>query len=109
MIEDFIFNLISVAGICFFSLIAGVMSTIKHLQKNGLVRYNGEGIYHEPSTCNRCGGHNELKIKECIEGTMCEAETMCQSCHFEDYWSYGFFQSSQGGYNFCKKYKGGGK
>lgn len=106
MIKDFILELIFLAGYGWICVLAGVMWLWKSLEKKGLVRWD-EGCYHEPSTCNRCGGMNEIKIKECIEHTMCEAETKCQSCKFEDYWAYGYFESSQIGLDFCKKYRGG--
>jgi len=106
MIGDFIFDLVFTFGSCFISFIAGVAYLQNHLNKRGLMR-GSEGAYHEPSTCNRCGGATTIRIKDHIEGTMCEAETTCRSCGFEDYWSYGFFQSSQEGYDLCCKYRGG--
>lgn len=107
MIADFMFEMLYTVGVTLISFFAGAAWLMNNLRKKGLVRWdNGEGIYHEPSSCNRCGGCNEIKIKDSIDHIMCEAETTCQSCGFEDYWSYGFFQSSDAGYNFCRKYGG---
>lgn len=52
--------------------------------------------YHEPMSCNKCGkGRNEfLGLPVTIEGRLCETRTKCQVCGFEDYWAYGFFESS---------------
>ena len=62
------------------------------------------GIYHDYSTCNKCGSDNDVMLKDSIEGFICECATKCSVCGFEDYWAYGFFESSAEGYNKCEKY-----
>lgn len=59
--------------------------------------------YHNFNYCNKCGGLNKVK-ETVVENAICEAETKCTECGFEDYWAYGFFESSQDGYDACKKY-----
>lgn len=60
--------------------------------------------YQHKSSCNKCGGENEL-LNESFDGyTICEAKTKCKSCGFDDYWAYGNFESSVDGYNKAKRY-----
>lgn len=44
--------------------------------------------------CNKCGGKNDVAIGDMIEGHITECLTKCKQCGFEDYWTYGFFESS---------------
>ena len=60
--------------------------------------------YHDICSCNKCSGINEIKPIDWIESTLCEAETICKDCGFKDRWGYGFFMSSEDGYDACKKY-----
>ncbi len=52
--------------------------------------------YHEPSSCNKCGkGINDfIGFPVTIESHLCETKTKCIDCGFEDYWAYGWFDSS---------------
>jgi hypothetical protein len=61
-------------------------------------------LYHNPYTCNKCGEKNEVIGKDYIENIPCEYETTCIVCGFVDYWVKGVFESSQEGYDNCKKY-----
>lgn len=60
--------------------------------------------YHIPASCNKCGEINAVDWVSQIEGHLCEAKTKCESCGFQDYWAYGFFESSQEMKGKCKKY-----
>ena len=60
--------------------------------------------YDEPSSCNFCGGNNEVTATSWVASNMCEAETECTTCGRKDYWAYGFFESSIDGHNKSKKY-----
>ena len=52
------------------------------------------GTYHCMSSCNKCGGPNEVKPTDVLDGhTICEADTVCSDCGFKDSWAYGFFMS----------------
>ena len=52
----------------------------------------GKTNYQNPYTCNKCGeAVNLITGGNLREG---EASTKCQSCGFDDYWAYGFFESS---------------
>ncbi len=60
--------------------------------------------YHDPSSCNKCKGNNEF-IKEVYDsGILHEAETRCETCGFQDYWAYGFFESGSEMVSNCRKY-----
>ena len=61
-------------------------------------------IYHVIDSCNACGGDNEVKVKDTINYHICEAETVCSDCGHQDYWAYGFFESSQDIESKCDKY-----
>ena len=60
--------------------------------------------YDNCSSCNKCSGTNKVKIIDTIGYTICECETKCEDCGFEDYWAHGFFESRIDGYNMSKKY-----
>lgn len=60
--------------------------------------------FHCSSSCNKCGGLNEVKVTDTVAGRMCEAETVCVECQHKDLWSYGFFESMARGLNECRKY-----
>lgn len=64
-------------------------------------------MYHDYTTCNKCGGSTEVEIKETIEGHISECKTKCKVCGFEDYWAYGYFESGCEGYDACTKYGSG--
>lgn len=60
--------------------------------------------YHEPTSCNNCGGENNI-IWEAIEnGFLSEGRTNCKDCGHLDLWSYGFFASSDTIVSKCKTY-----
>lgn len=62
-------------------------------------------LYDSMRSCNRCGANkNKILIKDSIESIICECETTCTVCGFEDYWAYGFFESGQDGYDKALKY-----
>lgn len=63
--------------------------------------------YHCPESCNYCGGENEFTHKSYEEGRLLEATTMCKDCGEEDYWAYGFFESSSYQEPKCKTYSFG--
>jgi hypothetical protein len=51
-------------------------------------------IFQKYISCNKCAGPNKLVKTHTYGGFIEEAETVCESCGFNDYWSYGFFDSS---------------
>jgi hypothetical protein len=61
--------------------------------------------YDEPTSCNKCGGNNICTIKDSIERTPLEYNTVCSVCGFHDYWVTGFFESRLDGYNSSEKYE----
>lgn len=64
-------------------------------------------VFHCVHTCNYCGGENRTKKIVVSDGSdIHELETKCQesSCGKEDYWAYGFFESSYEGFDACEKY-----
>lgn len=61
--------------------------------------------YHAKESCNKCGGENGIEVSATDEGYISECYTTCIHCGHEDYWSNGFFQSSQDGLNNCEKYQ----
>lgn len=66
--------------------------------------YNHKPVYHDISTCNKCGKYNDVTPIDFVDHTICEADTKCSECGFEDRWRYGFFESGEHGYDACKKY-----
>lgn len=50
-----------------------------------------EAKYQNPYTCNKCRGENSVS-SNLREG---ESKTKCKGCGFDDFWAYGFFESSQ--------------
>lgn len=60
--------------------------------------------YHRFSSCNKCGKTNDYEVTDSVEGRINECKTTCQSCGFEDYWAYGFYESSQNMESKCKTY-----
>lgn len=60
--------------------------------------------YHEPSSCNKCSGENQYLQAYFDEYLMVEVKTKCKDCGFDDYWAYGFFESSEDMVSNCKKY-----
>lgn len=61
-------------------------------------------IYDMPSTCNKCGGPNNKLARDPFYEGCGETETKCRDCGFDDYWSYGHFESSCDGLNESAKY-----
>lgn len=60
--------------------------------------------YHNPDSCNKCKGQN-IFIKEIYDNAfLCEVQTKCSECGFEDYWAYGFFESSTEMKSNCETY-----
>ncbi len=60
--------------------------------------------YHCFDSCNACGGENEL-INPSYEGSFIhEVKTKCKECGHDDYWAYGYFESSCEIESKCKKY-----
>lgn len=63
------------------------------------------GKYHNMDSCNKCKGSNLIvKVVDSVNGHISECETRCESCGFDDYWAYGFFDSSQFMESNCKRY-----
>ena len=61
-------------------------------------------MYHDYTTCNKCGKSTEYVIKDTIANNISECKTKCKVCGFEDYWAYGYFESRCLGYDACTKY-----
>ena len=63
--------------------------------------------YHEPTSCNKCGGErcNDIKQTDHIDCRMSECETTCRKCGHKDYWAYGWFESGQYIESKCKTYE----
>lgn len=61
--------------------------------------------YHDKGSCNKCGKNNTVISIVSENYVIEECETQCSSCGFKDYWSYGYFESIQNGFNACHKYK----
>ena len=64
----------------------------------------GSVKYHCYDSCNFCGGHNDYKVTDSLEGRIMECKTKCDECGFEDYWTHGFFESGQEIESKCKTY-----
>ena len=60
--------------------------------------------YHNPDSCNKCKGKNDVDITAFDEGHMSEAKTECLDCGFNDFWAYGFFESGEDMGTNCKTY-----
>ena len=65
--------------------------------------------YHNMDSCNLCGNpnSNSVNVVDTINGYVSEASTVCGECGHEDYWAYGFFESSQDIESKCLKYYNG--
>jgi hypothetical protein len=63
-----------------------------------------EKQYQRMTSCNKCGGLNEIDRNDFDGTAICEASTKCESCGFTDYWAYGHFESSQDGFNKADRY-----
>jgi len=50
---------------------------------------------HVPTSCNYCGGENEITVTDSLDGHMHECRTQCKDCGKRDYWEHGYFESSQ--------------
>lgn len=51
-------------------------------------------IYYNKHVCTKCRGVNSFVKPSIDEIGIYETATKCDDCGFEDYWAYGFFQSS---------------
>lgn len=60
--------------------------------------------YHNPDSCNKCKGRNEYIQPSYDSGHLHETKTKCESCGFEDYWAYGFFESGTEMVSNCDTY-----
>jgi hypothetical protein len=60
--------------------------------------------YDCPDSCNKCKGYNEYILPSYEGQTLIETSTKCQQCGFEDYWTYGYFESGANGLSNCIKY-----
>ncbi len=60
--------------------------------------------YHCYDSCNACGGNNEVTTVDTIEYHVMECKTKCKDCGHEDYWTHGFFESSQDIDSKCQTY-----
>lgn len=61
--------------------------------------------YHSSDSCNCCGSDDVEHINPSYEGALLlETKTKCNQCGFDDYWVMGFYESSQEGFDCCKKY-----
>jgi len=60
--------------------------------------------YHRLDSCNKCGGDNRSKPTAFDDDFVSEAKTECQDCGFEDFWAYGFYESSEEIISKCKTY-----
>ncbi len=47
-------------------------------------------------TCVKCGGYNRINVTDRIEHVVCECETECSKCGFQNFWAYGYFQFIRG-------------
>ena len=60
--------------------------------------------YHNPESCNKCGGVAEYVGKVYDGGLMSECSTKCTECGCKEYWAYGFFESGSEMESNCKQY-----
>lgn len=61
--------------------------------------------YDDYYSCNSCGSlNNTNKIIYEDYYLVCEVDTTCSVCGFNDYWAYGFFESRNDGFNKSEKY-----
>lgn len=60
--------------------------------------------YHNPESCNKCKGDNDVIAISFEQGHLSEAKTKCTKCGYEDYWFYGFFENSNKIESNCKTY-----
>ena len=60
--------------------------------------------YAKKESCNCCGGVNNVNAIVLSDGIVYEAETICKSCGWEDYWCTGSFESLQDGFDNAERY-----
>ena len=48
--------------------------------------------YENKSFCKKCGDKNQVKTTATDEGYTSEAKTKCNSCGYEGFWAYGWFE-----------------
>ena len=60
--------------------------------------------YHCVESCNNCGGTNDTKVTDSLEGYPLEYSTVCKDCGFKDHWAHGWFESSQNIKSKCNTY-----
>lgn len=63
--------------------------------------------YHCYDSCNKCRGANDVTTVDTTNYQISECRTKCKDCGFEDYWAYGFFESSQDMESKCQTYSFG--
>ena len=79
-----------------------IESSKEHIQKP---TDSTKAQYHVLGSCNNCRSRNTNVVVVSIdEGSISEAILYCNSCGFEDYWSYGFYESGQDMEGKCEKY-----
>lgn len=62
-------------------------------------------FYDCPDSCNKCGSmNNKTEVWPLSVESGGETKTKCEDCGFEDSWNYGYFASSEDGFNASKKY-----
>lgn len=81
------------------------MFLTRKISKKLNLRGNTKTTYHLETSCNKCSGRNEVTVLDSQEGHLHEAKTKCIDCGHEDYWYYGFFESSQHMESNCKMYE----
>ena len=67
----------------------------------------GQVQYHCYDSCNRCSRENQLIDPSYDERGVYETKTKCKFCEFEDYWSYGFYESGSEMEGKCNTYSFG--
>jgi len=60
-------------------------------------------VFHCVDSCNKCSKENDVEVIGTIY-EVSEARTVCKECGHIDYWSYGYFESSEHMESKCKTY-----
>lgn len=50
-------------------------------------------MHDNEDICLKCGGWNELSNVQFVNHLLCECDTKCKICGYEDFWAYGFYMS----------------
>lgn len=61
--------------------------------------------YHDPTSCNKCGGENDVSKHIRDEHGLSEAQTECLTCGHKDYWAYGYFEGNDEFPSKCDTYQ----